>query len=235
MGIENIKEKLTNLTNKFRNPFDVNDPDAKVVNEENFKRNKSFGEKLHAALGGSPDSIPEFDLRDNQNVKPMSSRFKPTSVDADTGRVKGILQGSNKVSDFNDAILAHELAHSTSPIVNSKRFGKYFNVLNLIYNSPQYRMLAPALMNKGGLLGHAITALPEIARVSEETLANIRAGKALKDINGKLTAQNLKALAISEGSYLGGVAANHILGPKLSRFGDKQQKKLLEKVLRHIR
>ena len=170
-------------------------------------------DNVYDALGGDVKAKPSYDLR--ENLGPIKSKYNYTPNMERNSYTTSVL-GDAKVSDFNDAMLAHELAHSTSPIEKS-RFSKVMNKLYALGQDPRVVALSPVVQQVGGKWGNAITAIPTIARLAEEGQANIRGAKALYKVNGKLTAGNLAGFGTSMGSYLGDAAAKHILGPWLSK------------------
>lgn len=198
-------------------------------NETNLKRNTEIADKLYDTLGGTDIHRPAYEFREDAHPLEGISNTDAKYTDPKTGKKYNDFVGaSNEVSDFNDAFIAHEQAHITSPIQRG-RFRNLFAKINGVHNSKYYQLIAPLLQAYGGVPGNVLTNIPMAVRLAEETQANVRAYKALKKMNGKVTPKNLAALGISEASYLGNIILANTVNKKMTRFFGNKLLGLLKK------
>lgn len=193
----------------------------KAPNAKNYAHNVETANKLHDALGGSAADRPEYRLLDEAH--PLESMAMPNYTVPQTGEVlHHKIHGSNEVSDFNNGILAHELGHDTSPIQHNNIANKIYVASKKILGNQKYQQLIdPLLRQTVGVRGNILLSLPDLVRLGEETQANVRAFKALKKVNGTVNKDNLKALLLSESSYLKELAVKNALGIAGNKLGFK--------------
>lgn len=123
-------------------------------NEANLKRNTEVANKLYDTLGGAEADRPVYEFREDAHPLEGVSQSHGDFTDTKTGKkhTSGI-GASNEVSDFNDAVIAHEQAHVTSPIQRG-RFRKIYDIANRVHNNALYQSIAPLLQAYGLSLIH---------------------------------------------------------------------------------
>ena len=157
-------------------------------------------DKLHDILtnGKGKGDRPKYDL---------SKKHHPTRSAYDIIGHRVI--GSTKNTDFNRAILSHELAHSTG-LLHNKYTKKPLTALYAGNNI----LPGSAVQLLGGDVGNAASALMGTTQLLEEGQANIRGALALRKLQGKLTKGNLAAYGLSMGSYLAENGIKNLALPK---------------------